>query len=76
MLDCDSSNNRTVKQPHTCEMDEGPLAFLKFDALLGKLLAVPHEEIQRREREYQAQSRRNPKRRGPKPKTSVRASGD
>ena len=49
-------------------MDEGPQAYKRFDAMVRKMISVPHSEIQRREALYQEQSRRNPKRRGPKPK--------
>ena len=40
----------------------------KFKALLNRIMAVPHDEIARREAEYQRQSALNPNRRGPKPK--------
>jgi hypothetical protein len=40
----------------------------RFDALVRKVLSVPHEEIMRREAEYKRQSALNPNRRGPKPK--------
>lgn len=43
--------------------------FRRFDALVRKVLSVPHEEIMRREAEYKRQSALNPHRRGPKPKT-------
>ena len=39
-----------------------------FKALLGRVLAVPHAEIVRRESEYQKHSKLNPNRRGPKPR--------
>ncbi len=42
--------------------------FKAFDALVGQLLAVSHEEMQRREAEYRKQVDANPKRRGPKRK--------
>jgi hypothetical protein len=42
--------------------------FKAFDDLVGKLLSVSHEEMQRREAEYQKQVDANPKRRGPKRK--------
>jgi hypothetical protein len=47
--------------------------FNAFDALVGKVLSVPHEEIQRREREYQKQATKNPRRRGPKRKVKPSA---
>ena len=51
-------------------MVEGPEATKLFDALVRKVLSVPHEEIMRREAEYKRQSAMNPNRRGPKPKKS------
>jgi hypothetical protein len=50
------------------ETIEGPEAAARFDALVRKVLSVPHEEIMRREAEYKRQSAMNPNRRGPKPK--------
>ena len=50
------------------EAIEGPEAAARFDALVRKVLSVPHEEIMRREAEYRRQSAMNPNRRGPKPK--------
>jgi hypothetical protein len=50
------------------ERIEGPEASARFDALVRKVLSVPHEEIMRREAEYKRQSAANPNRRGPKPK--------
>jgi len=38
------------------------------NALVRKVLSVPHEEIMRREEEYKRQSLANPNRRGPKRK--------
>lgn len=49
--------------------------FEAFDALLRKVLAVPHAEIVRREAEYKRQSEQNPKRRGPKRKVKPSAPG-
>ncbi len=40
--------------------------YRKFNALVGRLLTVSHEEIQRREAEYRKQVDANPHRRGPK----------
>jgi hypothetical protein len=50
------------------ESVEGPEASARFDALVRKVLSVPHDEIMRREAEYKRQSAKNPNRRGPKPK--------
>jgi hypothetical protein len=43
----------------------------RFDALVRKVLSVPHAEIMRREEEYKRQSAANPNRRGPKPKAKA-----
>jgi hypothetical protein len=45
-----------------------------FDALVRKVLSVPHSEIMRREAEYQKKSLANPRRRGPKRKVKSSAS--
>ena len=50
------------------QMIEGHEAFARFDALVRKVLSVPHKEIMRREAEYKKQSAANPRRRGPKTK--------
>lgn len=50
------------------EVIEGPEAASRFDALVRKVLSVPHEEILRREVAYKRQSDANPHKRGPKPK--------
>jgi hypothetical protein len=50
------------------ECVEGPEAAIRFDAMVRKILSVPHDEIMRREAEYKRQSAANPNRRGPKPK--------
>jgi hypothetical protein len=48
---------------------EGPEAFMRFDALVRKVLSVPHEEIVRREAEYQkTRPGLQGKKRGRKPK--------
>ena len=39
-------------KPHP-EIIEGPEAYKRFDALVRKVMSVPHEEIMRREAEYQ-----------------------
>ena len=50
------------------DMVEGPEAFRRFDALVGKILSVPREEILRRHAEYKKRSSLNGNKRGPKPK--------
>ncbi len=48
--------------------------FQRFNALVGKVLSVPKTVMDQREKEYQEQSKSNPKRRGPKPiKTTPKA---
>ncbi|MGA2272156.1 MAG: hypothetical protein ABSH00_01290 [Bryobacteraceae bacterium] len=49
--------------------------YLAFRSLLDRVLAVPHDEIMRREAEYKRQSALNPKRRGPKRKVKPSPSG-
>lgn len=48
-------------------------AFQRFDALVRKVMSVPHSEIMRREAEYRKRSLANPHRRGPKRKSSPSA---
>lgn len=55
---------------------EGQQAQERFDAEVKHLLGVPHSAIVRREREYQAKSRQNPHRRGPKPKRQSGGASD
>ena len=50
------------------EYVEGAEAWQRFTGAMGRVLAVPHSEIQRRERAYRKQVEVNPSRRGP-PKT-------
>jgi hypothetical protein len=50
------------------EYVEGPESALRFDALVRRVLSVPHDQIMRREAEYKRLSALNPHRRGPKPK--------
>ena len=50
------------------EFPESQEAAARFDALVRRVLSVPHEEIMRREAEYKRQSALNPNRRGPKRK--------
>jgi len=47
--------------------------FDAFTRLVDQVLAVPRDELDRREREYRSRVDQNPKRRGPKrkPKTSA-----
>jgi hypothetical protein len=54
----------------TPEQIEGPEAWAAFDSLVTAVLKVPRAEIERREAEYQRQSKLNPNRRGPKPSAS------
>lgn len=48
------------------EYVEGPEALARFDALVRKVLSVPHSEIVKREAEYKRRAALNPNRRGPK----------
>jgi hypothetical protein len=48
------------------EYVEGPEAWTRFQAAMGKVMAVPHSEIQRRIEEHRKEAARNPNRRGPK----------
>ncbi len=50
--------------------------FIAFDAIVGKVLSVSHEEMQRREAEYRKQVEANPNRRGPKRKVRSSVSSD
>jgi len=45
--------------------------FERFNALVGKVLSVPKSVMDQREKEYQEQSKLNPKRRGPKPRKTT-----
>lgn len=42
----------------------------RFIALTNRLLAVPHSEIQKRISEHREAAAKNPRKRGPKPKTA------
>jgi hypothetical protein len=53
---------------HTPEYVEGPEAFERFTSAMKAVLAVPHEEIQRRIAEHKKMAALNPRKRGPKPK--------
>ncbi|MBZ5580331.1 MAG: hypothetical protein LAP40_27565 [Acidobacteriia bacterium] len=56
------------------ESVDGPETMARLDALVRKVLSVPHDEIMRREAEYKRQSALNPNRRGPKRKIKPSAS--
>jgi hypothetical protein len=56
------------------EYVDGPEAWTRFEGLMRKVIAVPREEIQRREAEYRKQVDANPNRRGPKRKIKPSAS--
>ncbi|MGD0075168.1 MAG: hypothetical protein ABSD31_12640 [Candidatus Binataceae bacterium] len=51
--------------------DKSKNEFNEFNKLVARVLAVPHSEILRREKEYQKQAAQNPKRRGPKRKVKT-----
>ena len=46
--------------------------FVAFAGLVDRVLAVPREEILRREAEYKKQAQQNPTKRGPKRKTALK----
>ena len=50
------------------EYVEGPEAWGRFQDAMGKVLTVPHSEIQRRIEEHRRDAAQNPHRRGPKRK--------
>jgi hypothetical protein len=54
-------------KPHV-ETTAGPETAARFDALVRKVLSVPHEDILPREAENKCQSLANPNGRGPKSK--------
>ena len=57
------------------EYEEGPEATARFDALVRKVLSVPHEEILRREAEYQkTRPGLHGKKRGRKPRINPSSS--
>jgi len=55
----------SVKEPSTSA------EYNRFKSLLNKVMSVPHDEIMRREAEYQKTAALNPNRRGPKPRKRV-----
>jgi hypothetical protein len=50
------------------DMVEGPEAFDRFDSLVGKVMAVPREEILKRAAAHKKRVDRRGNKRGPKPK--------
>jgi hypothetical protein len=54
-----------MKQP---EYLEGTEAWDRFNSAMKSVIAVSHDEIQRRIEEHKREVARNPQRRGPKPK--------
>ena len=57
-----------MKQDPATPIPDPETVSTHFDAIVRKVLAVPRQEIIRREAEYKRQSAMNPNRRGPKPK--------
>jgi hypothetical protein len=45
-----------------------------FTRTLDKLLTVPHDELKRRMDAYKEKAAKNPRKRGPKPKSKVKRS--
>jgi hypothetical protein len=52
----------------TPEYVEGPDAWERFQAAMKKIVAVPHDVIQKRIEEHRKEAAQNPHKRGPKPK--------
>jgi hypothetical protein len=50
------------------DLVEGKEAFRRFDALVGKVLSVPREEVLRRDAKHKGTVHLRGKKRGPKPK--------
>lgn len=50
------------------DIAEGPEAFDRFDALVGKVLTVSREDLARREERHKRTAHLRGKKRGPKPK--------
>jgi hypothetical protein len=63
---------KPMKQPNPKPI-EGPEATVRFDALVRKVLSVPHAVIVQREAEYRKQAALNPRKRGPKQKAKPSA---
>jgi hypothetical protein len=53
------------------DMVEGQEAFERFDALVGKVVSVPREEILKRHAKHKSTTHLRGKKRGPKPKPRV-----
>lgn len=53
------------------DLVEGKEAFKGFDALVGKVLSIPREEIIRRDTQHKRTVHLRGKKRGPKPKQSA-----
>ena len=51
-------------------MGRHPKEYQQFDRLTTRLLAVPHDTIKARQDRYLEESKQNPRRRGPKPKSA------
>ncbi len=50
--------------------------FEAFDRAMKRLLLVPHSKIKQRMDEYKERAKKNPNRRGPKPKRAAVTSSD
>jgi len=57
-------------KPHTTEYAEGPEAFQRFMQAMKAIVAVPHSVIQKQIEEHRKRVATNPKRRGPRRKTT------
>jgi hypothetical protein len=53
------------------ELIEGPEAFERFDALVGKVLSVSRETALKRDAEHKATAHLRGKKRGPKPPSKI-----
>lgn len=53
---------------NSSEMIEGAEAWERFQQAMKGVLAVPHEEVQKRIEQHRKEAARNPHKRGPKPK--------
>jgi hypothetical protein len=50
---------------------EGNEAWERFQAAMKRVLAVPHEELQKRIEQHRKEAARNPRKRGPKKQSSA-----